>query len=224
MVLDSFQQARYIIGFKAYRKQTLLEEIELMARIEPLNREDVPEMEQMFRVWDERMGYLPNALMTMVRKPAMVKTLAALSQAVHDDSSLPHGVRGLVGQMASLAHGCQYCTAHNAANNERYGIEAEKIEKMWEFESSDLFSAAEKAAIRYAMAAASVPNAVDDALFADLRKHFNDTEIVEIQGIVSYYGWWNRWNDSFATKLEQHPLDYANTHLDKSNWQLGKHG
>ncbi len=169
------------------------------------------------------MGYLPNALMTMARKPNMVKALALLSEAVHNDCSLPADVRGLVGQMASKVHGCQYCLAHTAANSARYGVANQKIESMWEFETSALFSDPERVAIRFAAAAASVPNAIDDALTADLKAHFNDTEIVEIMGIIAYYGWWNRWNSSLATTLEAEPKEFAEKHLDATKWEIGKH-
>ena len=195
-----------------------------MAIVEPLHREQAPELEDYFTVWDERMGYLPNALMTMARKPKMVQALAQLSEAVHNDCSLQPDVRGLVGQMASKVHGCQYCLAHTAANAERYGVSNEKIARMWEFETNDLFTDAERAALRFAAAAATVPNAVDETLSADLKRHFNDTEIVEIMGIIAYYGWWNRWNASLATTLEAHPREYAEQHLDATHWHIGNHG
>ena len=196
----------------------------VMAIIEPLHREQAPELEDYFTVWDERMGYLPNALMTMARKPKMVQALAQLSEAVHNDCSLQPDVRGLVGQMASKVHGCQYCLAHTAANAERYGVSNEKIARMWEFETNDLFTDAERAALRFAAAAATVPNAVDETLSADLKRYFNDTEIVEIMGIIAYYGWWNRWNASLATTLEAHPREFAEQHLDATHWHIGKHG
>ena len=195
-----------------------------MAIIEPLQREQAPELENYFTVWDERMGYLPNALMTMARKPKMVQALAQLSEAVHNDCSLSPDVRGLVGLMASKVHGCQYCLAHTAANSQRYGVADEKIAQMWEFETSDLFSDAERAALRFAAASASVPNAVDETLAADLKRHFTDTEIVEIMGVICYYGWWNRWNPSLATMLETHPREFAEKHLDATKWNIGQHG
>ena len=196
----------------------------VMAIIEPLHREQAPELEDYFTVWDERMGYLPNALMTMARKPKMVQALAQLSEAVHNDCSLQPDVRGLVGQMASKVHGCLYCLAHTAANAERYGVSNVKIARMWEFETNDLFTDAERAALRFAAAAATVPNAADETLSADLKRHFNDTEIVEIMGIIAYYGWWNRWNASLATTLEAHPREYAEQHLDATHWHIGNHG
>ena len=126
--------------------------------------------------------------------------------------------------MASKVHGCRYCLAHTAANAERYGVSNEKIARLWEFETNDLFTDAERAALRFAAAAATVPNAMDGTLSADLKRHFNDTEIVEIMGIIAYYGWWNRWNASLATTLEAHPREYAEQHLDATYWQIGNHG
>ena len=79
--------------------------------------------------------------------------------------------------------------------------------------------------MRYAMSASQIPNGVTDDIFNDLRKHFSDTEIVEIQGVVSYYGFLNRWNASFATELESEPLEFAMEHLkENTSWELGKHG
>jgi len=169
------------------------------------------------------MGYIPNTLLTMARKPKMVQAMAMLSEAVHNDSSLDPTLRGLVGLASSAASGCMFCTAHNAAASEKYGNDSAKIEKYYEFETNPQFSPAERAAMRYAMAASQVPNGVTDELFAELKAHYSDTEIVEIQGVVSYYGWLNRWNDSLATTLESIPRDFAEAHLQSTPWELGKH-
>lgn len=196
-----------------------------MARIEPLEMEECPDfLQEKFQVWIDRMGYVPNTLLTMARKPRMVQAMAMLSEAVHNDSSLDATLRGLIGLASSAASGCMFCTAHNAATSQKYGTDVEKIEKYYEFETNPLFSDKERAAMRYAMAASQVPNGVTDELFEELRAHFSDTEIVEIQGVVSYYGWLNRWNASFATRLEDLPLGFAQEHLGATPWQLGQHG
>ena len=197
-----------------------------MARMEPLEVKDTPEfMQEKLQVWQERMGYVPNTILTMARKPKLVQAMAMLSEAVHNDSSLPATLRGLIGLASSAAAGCMFCTAHSAAATEKYGADREKVAKYYEYETNDLFSDAERAAMRYAQRASSTPNAVTDESFAELRKYFSDTEIVEIQAVVSYYGFLNRWNDSFATTLEQQPLDFANAVLEgQAPWSLGKHG
>ena len=69
-------------------------------------------------------------------------------------------------------------------------------------ESSSLFSEKEKVALRFGMAAGSVPNAVTEEHFADLRKHFTEKQIVELGATVAFFGFLNRWNDTFGTPLE----------------------
>jgi alkylhydroperoxidase family enzyme len=47
-----------------------------------------------------------------------------------------------------------------------------------------------------------VPNAVTDEMFMELRKHWSDEQVVEIVGVISMFGFLNRWNDTFATEDE----------------------
>ena len=79
---------------------------------------------------------------------------------------------------------------------------AERLAAVWDYHRSPLFNDAEKAAFNFALAAASVPNAVSPEIGAALKKHWTDDEIVEILGVIALFGFLNRWNDSMATTLE----------------------
>jgi hypothetical protein len=68
-----------------------------------------------------------------------------------------------------------------------------------------------------------VPNAVTDEMFMELRKHWTDDEVVEIIGVIAMFGFLNRWNDTFATPLEDEPLEFAEKHLSPHGWDAGKH-
>jgi hypothetical protein len=48
------------------------------------------------------------------------------------------------------------------------------------YATSDRFSPAEKLALRYSELLATDPDAIDDAFFDELRKHFTEAEIVEL--------------------------------------------
>ena len=48
-------------------------------------------------------------------------------------------------------------------------------------------------------------------------------QIVEILGVVSMFGFMNRWNDSMATPLEEEPVEVGEKHLAKRGWNVGKH-
>ena len=120
------------------------------------------------------------------------ETFAQLGAAINGPSStIDPRLRNIVSQMASRAAGCGYCMAHIAHTAERVGIAAEKENALWEFERSPLFSEAERAELRVAQCAAQVPNAVTDADFAELKKHYTDCQIVDIVAVISLFGFLN---------------------------------
>jgi len=91
------------------------------------------------------------------------------------------------------------------------GITAEKIASVFEFETSPLFSDAERAALRVAWHGALQPNAVTDEDFEALKAHFSEREIVEIVAVLSLYGFLNRWNGTLQTELEPLPAEFNAT-------------
>jgi uncharacterized peroxidase-related enzyme len=195
-----------------------------MSRIRPRKRSDAPELEPQFQAVESRMGFLPNSQLVMAHKPNLLKAFGELRKAVYDPGGkVPIGLRYLVGHVASRAAGCQYCMAHTASNAKRASIEDRKLAAVWQYETSPLFSVAERAALRFAQAAGSVPNAVTDSDVAELRKHFDEAAMVEILAIVCYFGFLNRWNDSLATVLEDEPRELAEALLAPSGWKIGKH-
>jgi uncharacterized peroxidase-related enzyme len=190
--------------------------------MEPLAREDLPELEDLFRRYDETLSFVPNSLYTMSRRPEIMRTLSDLITAAWRTGTVPPGLKPLVGIVASRAAGCRYCQAHEAVDAQMRGVDQEKIAAIWEFETSPLFSDAERAALRFARDASLVPNAVTEEHFEELRRHWDDGEIVEILAIVSIFGFLNRWNDSMATQLEEIPTGFA-TETYGSSWEPGKH-
>ena len=97
----------------------------------------------------------------------------------------------------------------------------EKIAAIWEFETSDLFSAAERAAISLAIKAGSLPNDANQADFDELAKYFDEEQIVEIVASIALFGFLNRWNDTMATQLEEVPKARIQAALPE--WNEGKH-
>ena len=60
---------------------------------------------------------------------------------------------------------------------------------MWDFEKSALFSDAERAALRLALHASMIPNEASAEHFSDLKKHFNEEQIVEIVASIALFGY-----------------------------------
>ena len=194
-----------------------------MPRVEPLRREDLPELEPILQMAEGAMGFVPRSLLTMARWPELMQAFAGLAGTVNLGGKLPAELKRLVSFVSSNAAGCRYCQAHTSHGVERAGGTAEKLDAAFEFETSPLFSEAERAALQLARDASLVPNAVEDAHFDALRRHFGDEEIVELVAVVALFGFLNRWNDTMATALEAGPLAFAERQLGARGWTAGKH-
>ena len=194
-----------------------------MANMTPLPREEHPELEELFRLYDETMSFVPNSLFTMARRPEILRAFSELITQIWRTGTVPVGLKPLIAIVASKAAGCRYCQAHEAVDAKMRGVPDEKIATIWDFERSSLFSDAERAALRFARDASVVPNEVTPAHFEDLRKHWDDGEIVEMLAVVGLFGFLNRWNDSMATDLEDVPMGFASRTLGDGWGGPGKH-
>lgn len=196
-----------------------------MSRVKPVDQKAMAELDDLFAPVIERMGFIPMSQQVMAHKPALLRAFIELGKAVYsqDEGSIPFGLKSLIGNMASKSAGCMYCVAHTGSNSSRAGVDDAKIAAIWEFETSDLFTDAERAALSFAQAAAQVPNATTEDDFVDLRKHFTDFQIVEIMSVISIFGYLNRWNDSMATTLEEEPTEFAKQATADTGWSVGKH-
>ena len=105
----------------------------------------------------------------------------------------------------------------------RYGAEKEQLDNIWEYRTHAAFSEAERAALDFSLAASMVPNAIDEDLKTRLHEHWDDGEIVEMLGVISLFGYLNRWNDSMGTNIEEGAVESGEQYLGKHGWNEGKH-
>lgn len=178
-----------------------------MSRLAPLLLDQVdPETRVMIENAESLMGFIPNDALVMARHPALTKAMWGLVAAVYGPGQVDNGLKRLVGEAASKAAGCFYCSAHAAHGAREQGVAQDKIDAVWSFEDSPLFTDAERAAINLAMKAGVVPNETTDADFDRLKAHFCEDEITEIVAVIAMFGFLNRWNSTLDTTLEPIPM------------------
>jgi uncharacterized peroxidase-related enzyme len=195
-----------------------------MPHVRPIAREALEKYEPFFQVAEQMMGgFVPNSLFTMAHRPEILEAFMLLVGTVNGPGTVDPGLKQLVAYVASNAAGCRYCQAHTSAHAAHAGVEVEKIEHAFEFETHPVFSDAERAALRLARGAALVPNLVEAGHFEALRRHFDEPQIVELVAVCALFGFLNRWNDTMSTELEDIPRSFAERHLGASGWDVGKH-
>ncbi|HEV2007254.1 MAG TPA: carboxymuconolactone decarboxylase family protein [Burkholderiales bacterium] len=186
-----------------------------MERISAASPEQFAQVADHMERWSRIKGYPPNSWLTMVRRPNVFRAYRDLHTAVMmEGGEVPQALKFMVAQVVSNACGDRYSEAHNAQNAATISnVSAGKVQALSQFESSPLFTPAERAALSLARAAGSHPPAVTDRHFDELKQHYSEDAIIEIVAVISLLGWLNRWNQTLATPLEDSALAFAQTHL-----------
>lgn len=195
-----------------------------MPLVKPLPPDSDEEVRDLAKFFNETLGFCPNSVLTMQRRPAIAKAFIALNMAVMENKGrVTSSLKRLIGYIASKTAGCRYCQAHTIRAAERYGADEDKLQNIWKYRIHPAFSEAERAALDFALAASTIPNSVNEDIQNRMQTHWDEGEIVEILGVISLFGYLNRWNDSMATTLEEAAEESAQQWLTREGWERGKH-
>ena len=195
-----------------------------MPLVEPLTDISDPEVKELVNFFNETLGFCPNSVLTMQRRPGIAKAFVQLNMAVMENhGKLTSEFKRLIAFVSSNTAGCRYCQAHTIRAAERYGASLERLENVWDFENQNCFSDAEKSALKFAQEASMVPVNVAASTETQLLAYWSNEDIVEIMGVVALFGYLNRWNDVMATTLEDGANLSGRDLLKGTSWVPGKH-
>jgi uncharacterized peroxidase-related enzyme len=197
-----------------------------MQIVKPLEENEIdPTLLEKIQFFKGPLGVIPSSVKTMSYRPNIADAFTNLNIAVMEcKGTVTPEFKRLIGYVTSFSSGCLYCQAHTILGAERFGSTKERMEEVWNYSKSSVFSDAEKAALDFAFAAASVPNKVNTKEITELKKYWDDNDIVEIMGVISLFGFLNRWNDSMGSALEDLPIEKGEKYLrGNTNWAPGKH-
>jgi uncharacterized peroxidase-related enzyme len=135
-------------------------------------------------------------------RPALLKAMGALGQAVGGESTIPRRVKELVILKVSRINGCKYCVAAHTRSAKKIGLSDQEIRALPEYYSAKAFSEKEKIALEYAEAVTKKVGNFSDELFSRVKEHFDDGEIVELTGLIAYFNFMNRLLDALQVDID----------------------
>ena len=195
-----------------------------MPLVKPLSPDSNPDIKKMAEFFNETLGFCPNSVLTMQLRPEIASSFINLNIAVMNNKGrVTSAFKRIIAWVSSNEAGCNYCQAHAIRAAERYGAEKEQLDNVWDYKTHKAFNEAERAALDFSVAASQVPNTVDENIQKRLHQYWDDGEIVEILGVVSLFGYLNRWNDSMGTSIEKEATESAEKFLTKKGSNKGKH-
>ncbi len=166
-------------------------------RVPILEKEDVSgEVAEMFAKWEETTGKVPEWARVMANCPTVLKEFFDLFKVVMGpNGTVEESVKWKVAHQVSALNKCEYCVDVTEQKLKAMGLSEDRMKDMLAEESSEL-SPEERAAIAYATETTTKAPEVGDAVFAELRKYYNDAQIVEITSVIGFFNYINRFNDA----------------------------
>ncbi len=196
-----------------------------MNRVTPMTTAELLEAAPYLSAIHNNGGTIPTSFHVLGRRPKVLEAFQPFFGSIMREGTVPPGLKQLIAHVVSRTAGCLYCQAHTGHFAHTLAGETyERVEAVWAFETSELFSEAERAALRVARDSGGVPNATTDEQFDELRKYWSDSEMVEIVCVISMFGFLNRFNDTLANELEPDAVEFSDAHLVQAGWSVGKHG
>lgn len=198
-----------------------------MPHVDPLALEETSEAKAAIEGLASKTGFIANSMLTLAHRPEIADAVLQLIRATvrNPDGKVDPAIRWMVAHVTSLANGCQYCSAHTFKNGADNGVSDEKLAAIWEFETSPVFTDAERAALRVAVTGGQCPSYATKEDMAELRKHFSQEQIVEIGAVIALFGFNNRWNAFNETDVEGEVTDFLDTkNYSKPNKKLALNG
>jgi len=118
-----------------------------------------------------------------------------------DEAILPKRYLEIALVVVSKLNECTYCVSHHAPRLVEQGLAAQTVEHILDPDCPGL-DEVDRLVRDYAVQVTEKPNGMRDAIFADLRRHFSEEQIVELTVRTALCGFFNRVNDTMQIGIE----------------------
>jgi AhpD family alkylhydroperoxidase len=126
-------------------------------------------------------------------RPTMLG-MGAFEAALERSHGVPERLKVLGELKAALMAGCEFCMDIGSWIARGHGVTEEELRAFGDYRESDLFSDLDRLVIDYAAGMTATPVDVPDELFAELRKHLDEAQIVELTATIAWENWRARFN------------------------------
>jgi alkylhydroperoxidase family enzyme len=179
-----------------------------MARIEGVSRQQAgPVVKLIYRFMTRGMKKMTGRepargsgiepLEIWAHRPKMMSAMGRFAGAARKATSLDERTGYLVELKGSQMIGCEYCVDLGSQICRNSGFSDEELLAVPRYRQSDLFTEREKVAMDFAVAVMRTPVEVTDELFARVKEHFSDEELVEMAALLTAVNL-NRFNAAFG--------------------------
>jgi alkylhydroperoxidase family enzyme len=159
-----------------------------MARVPLIEEEGHPELSEVIaKIKGARGGRLINIYRLMLHSPVLATAWFDLNQAVRYGTEIDGQSRELAVIRVAILSEVEYVVrAHGPAYALKEGLTPEQVTVIANWQSSKLFSNQQRALLAYTDAMTR-DISVADEVFAEIRKHFSERQVVELTMLIGAY-------------------------------------
>lgn len=173
-----------------------------MARVRDVEIDEVPEnARDTYQRFATEYGPFINQVKVFAHRPVALRHIMGLLLELKEEEVLPKRYLEIALVVVSKLNECTYCVAHHTPRLIDQGLSAEATENILADEI-DGFDEIDMLVRDFAVQVTEKPQYMRDQIFADLRKHFSEEQIVELTLRTALCGFFNRFNDALMIGME----------------------
>jgi AhpD family alkylhydroperoxidase len=166
-----------------------------MARIDAVTPEQASPLTRLaFRQAERQMGKLPEPFAVTAHHFKLMGGYAGFELALDRSHAVDDKLKALGELKAAVMAGCEFCIDIGTMISRRHGVSERQLRELGSYRDSDAFSPLEKLVVEYAEGMTRTPVEVSDELVAELRKHFDERQLVELTAAIAIENYRARFN------------------------------
>ena len=130
----------------------------------------------------------------LAHAPELLRGVLAHQQAAAEANRVPTRLKHLAELKAATLTNCEYCIDLGSQISRRAGLSDELLLALPFYRTSPLFTELEQLVLDYAVAVTRTPVEVSEELFAELREHFDEAQLVELTHAIALENLYGRFN------------------------------
>jgi uncharacterized peroxidase-related enzyme len=177
-----------------------------MARVRDVALEEVPpDLRPLYERFSSDYGPFANQVRVIAHRPPALAHLMGMLLELAGEALLPKRYLEIALVATSKLNACRYCVAHHTPRLVDQGLPAATAAAILEPDCPGL-EEVDRLVRDFAVAVTLTPQRIPDAMFARLKEHFDDAQIVELTLRTALCGFFNRFNDALQIEIEPDAL------------------
>src|SRR3954468_6592620 len=166
-----------------------------MARVRNIADDELTaDLAEIYREFAGGYGPFANQVAVFAHVPAALRHLMPMLMELRAAKTLPKRALELAIVTVSQLNACDYCVAHHKPFLAVEGVSPAGTDQLLDWRDHPELDDCDKLVVEYAVAGWERPNRIPESLFARLRRHFSEGQIVELTLRITLCGFFNKFN------------------------------